>query len=326
VVAREPLSREDRPRAALYLTEQRHSSVDRAAKVMGLCPEQLHRVPTDGAFRMQPQALAEAVRQDRQAGHRPWAVVANAGATSTGTVDPLGPLAEVCRQERLWLHVDAAYGWSAALVPEGRHALGGIEQADSVTLDPHKWFGQPFEVGCALVREGHRLGDTFWVRPHFMQDIPRPDSAEIHFADHGLALTRRFRALKVWLSVKALGLQWFRALVERSCRLAAYAELLLRQRPDFEVACPRQLSIVCFRCRPREWPADDPATAARLDRLNLRLVEELRRTGRALISSTRLHGGVVLRFCFVNGRTTAGDVEEVVQLLGLLASRAAPAV
>jgi aromatic-L-amino-acid/L-tryptophan decarboxylase len=321
LVAREALSQEDRSRAVLYLTEQRHGSVDRAAKIMGLRPDQLRAVAADSQFRMQPTALAEAVRQDREAGCVPWAAVANAGATNTGTVDPLGPLAEVCQRERLWFHVDAAYGWPVALLPEGKQALAGIERAESVTLDPHKWFAQPFEVGCVLVREGRRLGDAFWIRPDYMQDVTRPDTAEIHFADRGLALTRRFRALKVWLSVKTLGLGWFRALADRSCRLADYAERLLRQRADFEVLCPRQLSIVCFRYRPTAWGTDNPTIADRLNRLNLALVDELRATGRAIISSTRLRGRVALRFCFVNWRTTAADVQEVVQLLGSLGSR-----
>lgn len=313
VVAREPLSFDDRGRAVLYLSEQRHGSVDRAAKVIGLRPDQLRPVAADAEFRMRPYALGEAVRRDRQAGRLPWAAVANAGTTNTGTVDPLTELAAICRLERLWYHVDAAYGWSAALTPAGRTALAGIELADSVTLDPHKWFAQPFEAGCVLVREGRRLGDAFWIRPDYMQDVHRPDTAEIHFADFGIALSRRFRALKMWMSVKALGLAWFRALVERCCRLAEYAEAILRARPDFEILCPRQLSIVCFRYRPAAATSDES-----LDQLNLDLVERLRATGRAIISSTRLHGHVALRFCFINPRTTSADVDEVVGLLRTL--------
>jgi glutamate/tyrosine decarboxylase-like PLP-dependent enzyme len=319
LVAREPLNFADRARAVLYVSEQRHGSVDRAAKVIGLAPEQVAAVPTDPEFRMRPDALVQRVAQDRAAGRLPWAAVANAGATNTGTVDPLALLADVCRRERLWYHVDAAYGWSAALVADEKPVLAGIERADSVTLDPHKWFAQPFDVGCVLVRDGRRLGDTFWMRPDYLQDVNRPDSAEITFADHGLALTRRFRALKIWLSVKALGLGWFRALVERGCRLADYAERVLLERADFEVLCPRRLSVVCFRYRPAGSPAND----ADLDRINLALVNDLRATGRAVISSTRLKGRVALRFCFVNWRTTAGDVDEVVALLGALGKRLA---
>ena len=223
VVARERLSFEERGRAVLYVTEQRHWSIDRAAKVIGLRPDQLRpvcRPTTISACRRRPCA-APSPRTAPPAGC-PWAVVANAGATNTGTVDPLAALADVCRDERLWLHVDAAYGWAAVLTAEGRAVLDGIARADSITLDPHKWFGQTFEAGCVLVRDGRRLAETFAVRPEYMQDV-EPAEDEVNFADRGIALTRRFRALKIWLSVKVLGVGWFRDLVERSCRLADFA-------------------------------------------------------------------------------------------------------
>lgn len=309
LVAREPLSYDERGRAVLYLTEQRHNSMDRAAKVIGLRPEQIRPVPADATFRLDPAALRAAVRSDRAAGRLPWVVAANAGATNTGAVDPLAEIADLSRDERLWFHVDAAYGWPAVLVPEERTALAGIERVDSVTLDPHKWFGQTFEAGCVLVRDGRRLADTFHTRPDYMQDVV-PGEEEVNFADHGIALTRRFRALKIWLSVKVHGVGWFRALVTRCCRLADLGQALLEQTGRFEILCPRQLSIVCFRYHP---PGIDNDAA--LDRLNLALVEKLRATGRAFLSSTRLHGRVALRLCFVNWRTRAADVEEIVQLL-----------
>src|SRR5262249_47812944 len=152
-------------------------------------------------------------------------------------------------QEKLWLHVDAAYGWSSVLTPEGKVALKGIELCDSVTLDPHKWFGQTFESGCLLVREGRRLAETFAIRPEYMQDV-EPETDQINFADHGLALTRRFRALKIWLSIKVLGLNWYRDLIGRCCQLAELAEGLLKQEPSFEILSPTQFSIVCFRFNP----------------------------------------------------------------------------
>jgi glutamate/tyrosine decarboxylase-like PLP-dependent enzyme len=319
LVARERLSFEERGRTVLYLTEQRHWSIDRAAKVIGLRPDQLRPIPADGAFRLPPDALRRAVAEDRAAGRLPWAVIANAGATNTGAVDPLAALAEACREERLWLHADAAYGWAAALTAEGRAALDGIAQADSITLDPHKWFGQAFESGCVLVRDGRRLAETFVMRPEYMQDV-EPNEDEPNFADRSIALTRRFRALKIWLSVRVLGVGWFRALVEHSYRLADFAQALLEGSQVFEVMSPRQLSIVCFRyVPPRLRLSEDD-----LDRLNLALVERLRETKRAFISSTRLRGRVALRFCFVSWRTTAGDVEEVVRLLTELGQGFAP--
>jgi glutamate/tyrosine decarboxylase-like PLP-dependent enzyme len=315
VVARDRLAYADRERAVLYLTEHRHWSIDRAARIIGLRPEQLRPVPVDTAFLLQPDTLAEAIATDRRAGKLPWVVVANAGAASTGAVDPLRALVTLCRQESLWLHVDAAYGWAAALTPEGRSLLEGIGQSDSITLDPHKWFGQTFEAGCLLVRQGDLLPRTFALRPEYMQDV-EPAGDEVNFADYGIALTRRFRALKIWLSVKVLGLGWFRSLIERCCRLADFAQRLLEQSGAFEVLSPRCLSIVCFRYRPPgDWQEET------LDRLNLSVVDELRATGRAFISSTRLRGRVALRFCFVNWRTTAADVEEVVGLLASLGRR-----
>jgi glutamate/tyrosine decarboxylase-like PLP-dependent enzyme len=322
LVAREPLSPEERRRAILYVTEHRHWSVDRAVKIIGFGAEQICPVAADAEFRLKPAALGMALRRDREARRLPWAVVANAGATNTGAIDPLADLADLCRDENLWLHVDAAYGWPAVLVPEESKALAGISRCDSITLDPHKWFGQTFEAGCLLVRDGKRLAQTFAIRPDYMQDV-EPAADEINFADHGLALTRRFRALKIWLSVKVLGVDWFRRMVNRSCQLADLAQLLLEREGVFEILCPRQLSIVCFRYRPAQSVPRSSDEQEKLDALNLAMIEELRATGRAFISSTRLHGRVALRFCFVNWRTTAGDVEEIVRLLAAIGNRLA---
>jgi glutamate/tyrosine decarboxylase-like PLP-dependent enzyme len=322
LVAREPLPFDERGRAVLYCSRERHWSIDRAAKVIGLRPDQLRPVAADDRFRLQPAALREAIRHDRAQSRQPWAAVANAGATNTGTVDPLAALADLCREERLWLHVDAAYGWPAVLIPEERAGLAGLAQADSVTIDPHKWFGQTFEAGCVLVREGNRLVETFAIRPDYMQDV-EPAADEVNFADQGLALTRRFRALKIWLSVKVLGVGWFRGLIRRGCQLAELAQELLERTPAFEVLCPRQLSIVCFRYLPAPLRPGDEGAGPAADRLNLALIEEVRATGRAFLSSTRLNGRVALRFCFVNWRTTAADVEEVVRLLETIGDRLA---
>jgi aromatic-L-amino-acid decarboxylase len=313
VVARDTLPVEDRPRAVLYLTAQRHHSIDRAARIIGLLPGQVRPVPADG-FALTPARLLPLIQEDRQAGRLPWVVVANAGATNTGTIDPLADLANLCAAENLWLHVDAAYGWAAVLTNEGRALLAGIERADSVTLDPHKWLAQTFECGGVLVRRGELLARTFSLRADYLQDA-EPEGDEVNFADRGLALTRRFRALKVWLSVKVLGVRWFRDLIRHSFALTELAQRLLEEAGDFEIVSPRRLSIVCFRHVPDELRGDEPA----LERHNLAVADALRRSGRAFLSTTRLHGRSVLRFCFINWRTTAADVEEVVTLLQDLA-------
>jgi glutamate/tyrosine decarboxylase-like PLP-dependent enzyme len=304
-------------RARAYVCAQRHWSIDRAFKVMGLDPEQVRPIAVDERGRMRVDALAQAARRDRDNGWVPWLAVANAGATNTGAVDPLGPIAACCRAEKLWLHVDAAYGWPAALTAEGKALLAGIEEADSLTLDPHKWFAQPFGAGCVLVRDGKLLPRTFQMRPEYMQDV-EPGDDEINFADHGIALTRRFRALKIWLSIKVLGIGWFRRLVAHCCNLARYSAALLAQR-GFEIVTPPSLSIVCFR----RVPPGAALSPAAVNDFNLALCERLRETGRAFLSTTRLDDKVCLRFCFVNYRTCPEDVEEIVALLEELAGEEA---
>ncbi len=306
LVARERLSYEARGQAVLYLSDQRHWSVDRAARVIGLRPDQMRVLATGPDYRLPPSALEAAVAQDRQAGRVPWLLVANGGATNTGAVDPLAELAAVCRRQALWLHVDAAYGWPAVLTEPGRVELHGIELADSVTLDPHKWLAQTYDVGCLLVRAGALLEQTFAIRPEYLQDV-LPQPGEVNFADLGISLTRRFRALKVWLAVKVLGVAWFRRLVAHGCHLAAYAQALLERAAAFEILSPRRLSTLCFRYA--------PPGAVQLDALNSRLCEEMQRTGRVFLATTQLRGQTALRMCFVNWRTTATDVEEVVGLL-----------
>jgi aromatic-L-amino-acid decarboxylase len=316
VVAREHLAEEKRGRAVLYVSEQRHWSVDRAAKIIGLRKDQVRPVSCDGAWRMSPAVLTACVQEDLRHRRVAWAVVANGGATNTGVVDPLEDLAAVCQARKLWFHVDAAYGWAVALDPGEKHVLRGIERADSITLDAHKWFAQTFDVGCLLVREGTLLEKTFAMRPEYMQDVA-PGQEEVNFADRGLALTRRFRALKLWLSIKVLGVSWFRRLVNHSCRLAEFAEVILRRSPDFKILSPRRLSVVCFRFA----PSSSALQGSELDSLNLGVVDEVRKTGRAFLSSTRLNGCVALRLCFVNWRTTAADVEEVLNLVSEVGAR-----
>jgi glutamate/tyrosine decarboxylase-like PLP-dependent enzyme len=309
VVARERLPFSDRGRAVLYLTEHRHWSVDRAAKVIGLSPDQVRALPADDQFRLDPATVTRTVQEDAAAGLLPWVVVANAGATNTGTIDPLVGLADICQEHRLWLHVDAAYGWPAVLTEEGKTQLHGIDRADSITLDPHKWFGQTFESGCVLIRSGRQLPAAFALRPDYMQDVV-PGADEVNFADEGLALTRRFRALKIWLSIKVLGLGWFRDLIHHSCNLIALAQELLVRSGRFEILCPRQLSVVCFRYRPSK-----NASEPEMERMNQAIFEEIMAGGRAFLSTTRLNGKLALRLCSVNWRTTAVDVEEVVRFL-----------
>ena len=314
VVARERLNYDDRAKAILYVPDQRHWSVDRSAKILGLRPDQIRSLATDEQFRLNPRSLVQACHEDRTRGHIPWALVVNAGSTNTGAIDSLKEIMPICRAESLWVHADAAYGWPIVLIPGGKEQLAGIAECDSITLDPHKWFGQTYDAGCLLMKEGHRLAETFSLRPEYMQDVA-PGGNESNYADMGLALTRRFRALKIWLSVKSLGLGWFRSLVSHGCRLAQLSEALLRQLPNVEILAPAQLSVVCFRFRPDRLVGKGRGSEDGINEFNEKVAEEVRATGQAFLATTRLNQRVAQRLCFTNWRTTSADVEQVIQLL-----------
>ncbi len=291
----------------MYVSDQAHSSLARTAQAMGLRPHQVRVLPTDDRWRLQPGSVTAAVRADREAGRVPFALCASGGSTNTGAVDPLADLADVCAAEGLWLHVDAAYGGFAALAAKGRKLLAGIERADSVTLDPHKWLFQPMECGSVLVRDGARLERTFAIHPDYLDDNDAHSSGEVNFADRGLQLSRGFRALKVWVSVQTFGLAAFRAAVQRNLDLAEFAETLVRSHPDLTLMAPAVLGIVCFR---REWPGCDEAET---ERRGLALASALEHSGTALVSSTRLAGRHAIRLCVLNPTSSDADVRRVVE-------------
>src|SRR6516225_9272765 len=291
----------------VYVSDQGHSSLARTARAMGLRSHQVRVLPTDEHGRLQPETVAAAAAADRRAGRVPIAMCAGAGSTSTGAVDPLAGLADVCAAERLWLHVDAAYGGFAALTAKGRAALAGLERADSVTLDPHKWLFQPFECGAVLVRDGARLARTFAVHPDYLDSTGTHATGEVNLGDLGLQLSRNFRALKVWMSVQAFGLAAFRACIQRNLDLAEYAEALIRDQPGLTLMAPATLGIVCFR---REWPGCDEAET---ERRGTALAEDLERGGAALVSTTRLAGRHAIRLCILNPTSSEEHVRRVIE-------------
>lgn len=317
VVAARHAAVQDEPgrleRAVLYSSMQAHSSVTRAAWIAGIPRRNIRAVPVDAGFRMIPAALAAAVRADRDAGLLPVCVVASAGTTNTGSVDPLHPIADICRDEAIWLHIDAAYGGFAALTDRGRTLLDGIERADTVTLDPHKWLFVPFECGCLLARDPARLSDAFRILPEYLRDV-ETDGVEVNFADYGEQLTRYTRAFKVWLPIQYFGLGAVRSAIDTGINLAAHAESLLREDPIFEILSPAQLGIVCFRVHPSGL--HDPGE---LDALNERINLQVNALGRHFISSTRLNGRFSLRICILGFRTRTEDVAELITSLRDLA-------
>jgi glutamate/tyrosine decarboxylase-like PLP-dependent enzyme len=293
--------------SVVYVSDQAHSSLARTGRAMGLRPHQMRVLPTDDHWRLQPGTVTAAARADRGAGLVPFAVCASAGSTNTGAVDPLAELADVCAADGLWLHVDAAYGGFAALTPQGRALLAGIERADSVTVDPHKWLLQPFECGGVLVRDGARLARTFAVHPDYLDDLGTHSSGEVNLADRGLELSRAFRALKVWMSVQAFGLAAFRAAIARNLELAAYAAELVRGHATLTLMAPVTLGIVCFR---REWPGCDEAET---ERRGIALADALERGGTALVSTTRLAGRHAIRLCVLNPTSGKAHVRRVIE-------------
>ena len=296
--------------SVLYVSDQAHSSLARTARAMGLSAGQVRVLPTDERWRLAPDTVAAAVRRDRDSGRLPFALCASAGSTNTGAVDPLGRLADVCAAEHLWLHVDAAYGGFAALTAKGRALLAGLDRADSVTLDPHKWLFQPMECGSVLVRDGALLERTFAIHPDYLDDLGARGDGEVNLADRGLQLSRGFRALKVWMSVQTFGTAAFRDAVQHGLDLAGLAGSLVREHPHLTLLAPAELGIICFR---REWPG---CGEDETERRGLDLIDALERTGRALVSSTRLAGRHAIRLCVLNPSSTEADVRDVIAHFG----------
>jgi glutamate/tyrosine decarboxylase-like PLP-dependent enzyme len=300
--------------AVVYCSDQTHSSIERALRLLGFADEQLRRLPSDAQFRLNVSALGRAVSEDRRAGLKPFCVVANAGTTNTGAVDPLPALVAFCREQGLWLHADGAYGAPAVLSEKGRRALEGLGGADSLSLDPHKWLFQPIEIGAVLLRDREDLRRTFRVLPEYLRDVAGVEG-ETNFRDYGIQLTRGFRALKLWMSLQVFGEEGFRAAVSRGIELAEFAEGCVRGRDGWEVSAPARLGVVAFRFAPA---SADPVAQ---DRLNRTLVEELNRGGLAVISSTELRGRTALRMCTINPRTSEEDIRVTVERLSELAER-----
>jgi glutamate/tyrosine decarboxylase-like PLP-dependent enzyme len=306
--ARETLLGAMAPDVVAYVSDQSHSSVARAARALGFRPEQVRVIPAGRDLRLRPDLLDEAMAADLEAGRRPLFVSASAGSTNTGAIDDLDALATVARARGAWFHVDAAYGGFAALTDRGRAMLAGIERADSITLDPHKWLYQPFECGCLLVRERRHLREAFEVSPDYLADT-HVASGEVNFSDLGLQLTRMSRAVKVWTSLRTFGVGAFRATIDRCLDLAIAAQTRIEESPDLELLLPAQLGIVCFR------RTADGADEATLERMNAVLLEKLALSGYGLISSTRLHGRYALRLCILNHTSTEAAVHGVLDWL-----------
>jgi selenocysteine lyase/cysteine desulfurase len=305
-------------RAVLYMSDQAHSSLARAARVLGFGPDQVRVILSDHVGRMRPDALEGAIGADLAAGRRPLLVVANAGSTAVGAIDPFAELSRICGEHDAWLHVDGAYGAFGCLTERGRAALAGMELADSITLDPHKWLYQPVEVGALLVRDGDRLRRSFEIHPSYLKGTEAVDR-EVNFSDLGVQLTRSCRALKLWISLRYFGVDAFRQAIDRCMDLALHAQRRVERSPELELMSPASLGVVALRRHPAG--VDDERT---LERINTDLMQQIQAGGEVFVSAGQVRGRHTLRLCVLNHSTTASEVDRAIDLLETLPVDLAP--
>lgn len=289
----------------LYASDQAHSSMDKAVSMLGIGTDNLRHIPSDAAQRMRVDLLAQAIAADRAAGRTPFCVVASAGTVTTGAIDPIAELSSLCRAEGLWLHVDGAYGALSALSERFRGRMAAIGLADSVSLDPHKFLFCAFEAGCVLVRDPATLRKAFSAAPSYL--TMSEDGDFIDYANYGPQLSRAFKALKVWWSLKHFGAGAYARAIERLHDLAGYMGRRIEARPEFSLLAPVVFNCVCFRL-----PALDDAG-------NLRALRQLTDSGTALLGPALVSGQPGLRACFMNLRTAESDVDLILDQLAQIA-------
>ena len=295
---------------AIYFSEQTHASVRRALRILGFDNRQVRVIPSGADFRLPMEALRKQMDLDSREGLVPFCVVANAGTTNTGAVDPLEEIAALCKERRAWLHVDGAYGGVAVLCGEGKEALKGMELANSIAMDPHKWLFQPYASSCLLVRDQKTLETAFHASADYLQDA----EGDWNLWDYGPELTRPFRALKVWLSLEVFGAGAFREAIAHGFKMARAAEKAIAGMEGWRVVTPAQMGIVTFRHEPEDMKA------AAMDDHNTNIAGECLRRGFAFVVTTRVRGMVALRLCTINPRTSEADIEATVRHLGELAA------
>jgi aromatic-L-amino-acid/L-tryptophan decarboxylase len=295
----------------VYASDQTHFSVARGLDLLGFPEDSLRVLPSDDRFRLHAEPVVEAIAADRAAGRTPLAISAVAGSTNTGSIDDVPALAEVARSERLWFHVDAAYGGAAKLSARDAERVPGLDLADSVTVDPHKWFFQAYDIGALVVRRRQNLLDTFHRAPEYYASNA-PADAPLNWYEYSLEGTRRFRALKLWMSWQHMGTAGLGGLVEHNDDLAAYLAASLTSVPDFDLACEPELSVVCFRHMPLGTDAWAPD---RVDAYQNALQRALEVDGSGWVSVTTLRGRTYLRAGIVNYLATRGDVDTLVAAL-----------
>jgi aromatic-L-amino-acid/L-tryptophan decarboxylase len=299
--------RGDLPRLRMYTSEQAHSSIEKGALTLGIGQENVRKIPTDGAFRMEPEILSRAIRDDLAAGWRPFCVVATVGTTSTTSIDLVPAIAGICHQYGLWLHVDGAYGGMAAIVPEMRDVLAGCEHADSIVVNPHKWLFTPIDCSAFYVRDPNTLKRAFSLVPDYLKT---GEDDVTNYMDWGVQLGRRFRALKLWMVIRYFGHRGLAAHIRNHVALGHEFAAWVDESPTFERLAPTPFSTVCFRAHPQGIDDEDA-----LNRLNARLLEAVNAGGEAFLSPTTLNGRYTLRLAVGNIRTEQKHVARAWEIL-----------
>jgi glutamate/tyrosine decarboxylase-like PLP-dependent enzyme len=302
------LQGKDHPRLLMYGSTETHSWAERAADLFGLGASAYRQAPVDSEFRVNVDQLRRMIAEDRRAGHRPFFVIGTAGTINTGATDDLQALAALCREENLWFHVDGAFGALARLVPSLQPIVAGIELADSIALDLHKWMYLPFEIACVLIRDEETHRQAFARSASYLAATTRGVIAGgLPFAERGIELTRGFKALKAWMCLKAYGVKAFAEIIEQNVQQARHLAHLITEHPDLELLAPVPLNTVCFRYRANDLTVEE------LNELNEELLIRVQESGVAVPSSTKINGLFALRVAIVNHRSRRADFDLLVE-------------
>lgn len=302
------LTCEERGIAVAYVSDQTHSSVAKGLHIIGFRPDQVKKISAGADFSMNSTSLEAAVRRDLDRGQRPFAVIATAGTTNTGSIDPLPKIAEICRKYNMWMHVDGAFGASVLLSPRYREGLAGIGQSDSISWDAHKWLMQTYGCSAVLVRDQSHLVRSFAAHPEYLKDAESL-SGSPDFWDLGPELTRPARSLKLWITLQIMGTQGMGEMIEHGIAMAGLAEHTIRRYPDWEIVSPAKLGIVNFRYAPAGL------SCGRIDQINQEIAREITDSGYAQILTTTLRGKKVLRMCTLHPETTQEDIRTTISRL-----------
>ena len=299
--------RTDLQRLRLYCTEHTHSSIEKAAIILGVGQESVRKIFSDSEFRMNTQALADAVVEDKKNGWLPFAVVATVGTTSSTSIDPVPAIAYICQKEKIWLHVDGAYGGAAAIIPEMRYVLDGCDRADSFVTNPHKWLFTPMDCSVLFTRHVGILKQAFSLVPDYLKTT---DGTVNNYMDWGVQLGRRFRSLKLWFIIRSFGVEGLASLLREHCRLAREFASWVDADKNFERIAPVPFSVVCFRYHPK-----DISDETKLEQLNTQIIDRINATGEVFLSNTKLNDRYTIRIAIGNIATTEKHIKRVWELL-----------